>query len=62
MPYLYSPTEFGGHFVSYEDEESLAHKLAYLQNLGLGGVMYWEITADRDETLVDLIAESVMVE
>ena len=62
VPYLYSPTAFGGHFVSYEDEESLAHKLAYLQNLGLGGVMYWEITADRDEALVYLIAESVMVE
>jgi chitinase len=61
-PYLYSPTAFGGHFVSYEDEESMAHKLAYLQNLGLGGVMYWEITADRQESLVDLIAASVMAE
>ena len=40
----------------------MAHKLAYLQNLGLGGVMYWEITADRQESLVDLIAASVMAE
>ena len=40
----------------------MAHKLAYLQNLGLGGVMYWEVTGDRQQTLVDLIADSVIAE
>ena len=59
-PYLHSPTRHGGHFISYEDAESLGHKLDYLDLHDLGGVMYWEITADRSQELVDLIADRVM--
>ncbi len=60
VPYLYSPTRNGGHFISYEDGESLGHKLDYVDLHELGGVMYWEITADRGETLVDLIADRLI--
>lgn len=54
-PYCYNPNVHGGHFVSYEDQESLAVKLEYVENVRLGGVMIWEITADRNETLLDVI-------
>ncbi|MDG1360051.1 MAG: glycoside hydrolase family 18 protein, partial [Phycisphaerales bacterium] len=60
VPYLHSPSRFGGHFISYDDQESIQYKLDYLRDLGLGGVMYWEITGDRGQGLVDLIAETVM--
>ena len=59
-PYLYSPTRHGGHFISYEDSESLSLKLDYLDLHGLGGVMYWEVTGDRGRELIDLIAQRVM--
>ena len=60
VPYLYSPTRNGGHFISYEDAESLGHKLDYVDQHDLGGVMYWEITGDRGNTLVDLLADRIM--
>ena len=60
-PYLYSPTEFQGHFISYEDEESLGFKLDYVLEQELGGVMFWEVTADRNETLLDVIESSFAV-
>ena len=55
VPYLYSPTEHQGHFISYEDEESLAYKMDYVIEQGLGGVMFWEVTGDRNETLLNVI-------
>lgn len=53
--YLYSATEHGGHFISYDDTETMAAKVDYVNALGLGGVMFWEVTADRNETLLDVI-------
>jgi chitinase len=47
VPYLYS--ESTGVFITYEDEESLGYKLDYINSLGLGGVMTWEIDADTDD-------------
>ncbi|MEE2681021.1 MAG: glycosyl hydrolase family 18 protein [Planctomycetota bacterium] len=61
VPYLYSPTEFQGHFISYEDEDSLAFKLDFILEQELGGVMFWEVTADRNETLLDVIDSSFAV-
>jgi chitinase len=59
VPYLYSPTMNQGHFVSYEDAESLEYKLQYLLDRGLGGVMFWEVTADRNDTLLDVIIDNM---
>jgi chitinase len=59
VPYLYSPTMNQGHFVSYEDAESLEYKLDYLLERGLGGVMFWEVTADRNDTLLDVIIDNL---
>ena len=55
VPWLYSPTEHGGHFISYDDEESLQHKVDFVQQYELGGVMIWEITADRNGGLLDVL-------
>ena len=57
VPWLYSPTRHGGHFVSYDDEESIQYKVDYVRDLGLGGYMFWEITADRNETLLDVLQQ-----
>jgi chitinase len=34
-------------FVSYDDVKAVAHKLAYIVQKGLGGAMFWELSADR---------------
>ena len=52
---LYSPAVEGGHFISYDDPEALAIKVNAVNEFGLGGIMFWEITADRTETLLDVI-------
>jgi len=54
-PFVYSPTAHGGHWVGYEDEDSVTLKLEWAESLGLGGAMFWEITADRDQKLLDAI-------
>ncbi|UXY14266.1 glycoside hydrolase family 18 protein [Chitiniphilus purpureus] len=49
-----------GEFVTYEDPQALKHKLDFIKEKKLGGAMYWEITADRKQTLVNQIAESLL--
>ena len=59
VPYLYSPSQYGGHFVSYDDPESLGIKIDYILENELGGAMFWEITGDRNETLLDVLVEGL---
>ena len=59
VPYLYSPSAFGGHFISYDDLESMGIKIDYVKTYGLGGMMYWEVTADRNQALIDAIADGL---
>ncbi|OBT14006.1 hypothetical protein A9260_03835 [Vibrio sp. UCD-FRSSP16_30] len=35
-------------FLSTEDEESMAHKIEYIKDRGLGGIMIWELAGDYD--------------
>lgn len=49
-PYLWHPDST--IFISYEDEQSLQHKAAYVKENKLGGMMYWEHTHDPDRTLL----------
>ncbi len=58
-PYLYNPGAHGGHFIGYDDEQSMGIKVDYVNESGLGGIMLWEITADRNETLLDVIFEGL---
>jgi chitinase len=40
-------------FVSYDDPQSIAAKMAYIKAQHLGGVMYWEQTSDPSDELLD---------
>jgi chitinase len=48
-PWLYSPS--AGVFISYDDRESLARKADYVREWWLGGVMFWELSADDGSLL-----------
>lgn len=65
-PYVYS-TINGGTFITYEDPRSLQYKLDYIKELGLGGVMFWELDSDvRDvddpDSLLGLAARELLGE
>ena len=46
-------------FVSYEDPQSLRAKAAFIKAKGLGGVMYWEQSLDRNEELLGVLDEAL---
>lgn len=60
VPYLYN--EQTKVFVSYEDPVSLAVKGAYVRRNKLGGIMFWEYTADPSGTLLDAINRAFAAE
>jgi chitinase len=60
VPWLYSASQHGGHFISYDDVESMQHKVDYVEDLDLGGIMFWEITADQNEVLLDVIHDGLL--
>jgi chitinase len=53
-PYLWNRTSRS--FISYEDPQSLAIKRCYVQDMHLGGMMFWELSLDRNDELLDVIA------
>jgi chitinase len=53
VPYLWDPA--AKVFISYDDAESLRIKARYLKELGLGGVMVWELSSDRKGVLLDAV-------
>ena len=57
--WAYSPTAYGGHFISYDDVESIAVKGEIVRDLGLGGFMFWEVTGDREEILLDALVDEL---
>ncbi|MDO3411736.1 glycoside hydrolase family 18 protein [Saccharibacillus sp. CPCC 101409] len=60
-PYLYDGGEHdGGTFITYDDEESIAHKCKYVQSEGLGGVMFWEYRCDRTGLLLEAIRQGLL--
>jgi chitinase len=56
-PYLYNSEEH--IFVSYEDAESIAAKCRYVQTHQLGGVMFWDYSADPSGVLLGAINQSL---
>ncbi len=50
-PYLWN----GDTFITYEDPESLHHKVEYVKDNGLGGIMFWEWSEDKDNALLDAL-------
>ena len=56
VPWLYSASE--QIMISYDDEESIDAKLDYIIDYDLGGVMFWELSADTSShTITDLMAD-----
>jgi chitinase len=53
VPYLYNPS--GGTFISYDDAQSIGLKNNYIKSKGLAGAMFWELTSDRNNTLLNQI-------
>ncbi len=53
VPYLYSSSD--RVFITYEDSESIALKIAYAKEKGFAGVMYWQDAQDSGDTLFNAI-------
>ena len=56
-PYLFHPDK--NIFISYDDEESVKLKCDYVKKYNLGGVMFWEYSADHDKTLLNAVVEDL---
>lgn len=52
-PYLWNETE--GTFITYDDTVSLWLKAEFVKDEGLGGVMYWEHSADSTGALLETL-------
>jgi GH18 family chitinase/aryl-phospho-beta-D-glucosidase BglC (GH1 family)/predicted carbohydrate-binding protein with CBM5 and CBM33 domain len=60
VPYLYSAT--AKRFITYDDSESMRVKADYANQLGLGGLMFWELSEDvtmGSTSLLDSIYDRV---
>jgi len=56
VPYLTSSNN-GGTFISYDSEQSIINKVQYAKMKGLGGLMWWEASEDRNNVLVKLATD-----
>jgi chitinase len=56
-PYLYNPKS--KDFITYDNPRSIKEKVDYANAQGLGGVMFWELSGDRDAELMDTIVENL---
>lgn len=54
-PYLFN----GDTFISYDDKESIGHKIQYMKDKGLAGVMYWEYCLDETHTLTNWMGDQI---
>lgn len=52
-PYLFHPTK--KIFLTYDDENSIQFKCAYVKQHGLAGVMFWEYDSDKKGYLLNAI-------
>ena len=60
-PYLYSQSK--GEMYTYEDEVSIATKADYVNNNSLGGVIFWELSADfpsKGSTLTTVLFDKLL--
>jgi chitinase len=55
-PWAYNPAT--GTFITYDDLQSVNYKTTYARDHGLGGVMFWELSDDKESGgLLDMIWE-----
>jgi chitinase len=55
-PYLWNSAT--RTFITYDDPQSIEIKTRYAKKNHLGGIMFWELSQDRDGELLDVIARS----
>lgn len=55
-PYLFN--EATNQLVTYDDEESIKIKCAYVKEKGMAGVMFWQYASDPKEYLINAIHET----
>lgn len=53
VPYLYNPAN--KTFISYDDVESIGYKTDYIKSKELAGAMFWELSSDRNGTLLNKV-------
>lgn len=53
VPYLWNSST--QTFISYDDVESIGYKTSFLKSKGLAGAMFWELSADRNKTLLNKV-------
>jgi chitinase len=56
-PYLWNSAS--RTFITYDDPRSIRIKAQYVKAHHLGGMMFWELSEDRNEELLDVIARSM---
>jgi chitinase len=56
-PYLWN--EASKTFITYDDRESLALKADYVREHHLGGMMFWELSQDYEDELLDVIVRAM---
>jgi chitinase len=59
-PWAYSPADQSGHFISFDDPQSIAFKTAYVRQRALAGIMFWEISADSTQSLLNAIDRGLL--
>ncbi|RXJ49941.1 glycoside hydrolase family 18 protein [Gelidibacter gilvus] len=55
--YLWNPTD--NIFISYDTPKEIKLKAEYIKEKGLGGVMFWEYSLDKDQELLNTLFESL---
>jgi chitinase len=58
VPFLYNKKT--GTFITYENEKSIGYKADYIKSNQLGGAMIWEISGDRNLTLLNRLSSSLL--
>jgi chitinase len=56
-PYLWNSAT--RTFITYDDPQSIEIKARYILEHRLGGIMFWELSQDRDGELLDVITRSL---
>jgi chitinase len=56
-PFLWNSTS--RTFITYDDPQSIGTKAQYVKAHHLGGMMFWELSEDRNDELLDVIARSM---
>jgi len=57
VPWLFNPA--AGIMISYDDPVSVEEKCRFIKDLGLGGVMFWEFSADKDADLLNTVSRNL---